>query len=302
MAPGYFVPESNRDRPRTETVDALMLLLPADEVLRVALQTSRFEQSFNVFKFGHVLITDKAIYAAKNKMFGSPKLNVRIDLTAITGFGVGPLYGVGPTWQIEFEGRLAGFFYVQHGPDAEMIGDILGRSLGALSDPDLDHFNRSLDASNRAPSGDLGKEMSPAQVTAEAQKIRRMVATGDLQEAWDRRVALGYGVPSDDVTQADRFWIDADPAIAALKLGLKDHPMVAMCCGVAESNADLRDPEQANAVEEFNHLYHGVPEATDFASLPNSEEDSLLAVPRRRVRASHARLRKPGRSPGRYAR
>ena len=143
------------------------------------------------------------------------------------------------------------------GSDAENIGEILGRSLAALNDPSLDAFNRAIDASRQAPPGDLGKSLTPSQVEAESQAIRGLVAAGGLQAAWDRRVALGYGVPPNDVSQSALFWLDADPAIAGLKLGLKDHPMVAMCCGVAESNANRDDPEQDRAVREFNRLYHG---------------------------------------------
>jgi hypothetical protein len=99
--------------------------------------------------------------------------------------------------------------------------------------------------------------MTPAQVSEEVANLRALVASGRLQEAWDRRVVLGYGVPDDGVSQVDRFWINADPAIAALKLGHKAHPMVAMCCGVAESDVDRSDPEQVHAVELFTHLYHG---------------------------------------------
>jgi hypothetical protein len=42
-----------------------------------------------------------------------------------------------------------------------------------------------------------------------------------------------------------------------LKLGQRDHPMIAMCCGVAEQSWNRGDPEQTAAVREFHKLYHG---------------------------------------------
>lgn|GEM_PF-7019597 len=278
-APGYFVPtEGNFARP--EVVSAIAAGIPRGETIRAALGWSRFEFGYRKIGQAYIIITDKAIYAAKDKVFGKAKPDVRVALESINEIGRGPLYGVGPTWSVQFMAPGLGFFYVSNGEDAEQVFDILGRSLRGLTDPDMDHFNRGIDAGRAAPAGDAGKAMSATEVSQEASRIRSLVAAGSLQEAWDRRVELGYGVPSEGVPQADRFWIDADPAIAALKLGYKDHPMVAMCCGVAESNADVRDPAQAEAVELFNRLYHGAPPPSEVAPLPTSAVDPLNTVNR----------------------
>jgi hypothetical protein len=106
-------------------------------------------------------------------------------------------------------------------------------------------------------SGNIGKTLTPEQVVHESRRMREQVASGDLRSAWDRRVQLGWGVSTSGVPQADRFWLDAAPAIAALRLGLKGDPMIAMCCGVAEREQDYSDPEQRAAVEEFNKLFFG---------------------------------------------
>jgi hypothetical protein len=254
MNASHFEPDG-ADRPRRDALITLNRLVPAGETLRAALQSHRFEDGIHTFRLGHVLITSKAIYAAKDRLFGSPKLNVRVPLDGVSRTGVGPLYGVGPTWQVAFQGRQSGFFYVSNGRDAETIGEILGRSIGAMTDPDLDQLNRSIDAARQAPPGNKGKSLTSQRVSVESREIRARIEAGDLQGGWDRRVVLGYGLPLTDIPQVDQFWIDAAPAIAALKLGLKDHPMVAMCCGLAEQNADLGDPEQASAVAEFHRLY-----------------------------------------------
>ena len=128
----------------------------------------------------------------------------------------------------------------------------------ATTDPDLAQLHRGIAAGDAQPPGELGKTLTPAQVIDESRRMRQQVASGDLRSAWDRRVQLGYGVPSNGIPQADRFWLDAAPALAALRLGeLKDHPMVPMCCGMAEQGHDHRDPQQREAVEEINKLFFG---------------------------------------------
>ena len=94
MVSGYFVPQGNSIP--EETVERLSALLPGNEVVRVAMRTTRFERTFTTIQHGFVMITSKAIYASKERLFGSPKLNVTVPLDGISAFSVGPLYGVGP--------------------------------------------------------------------------------------------------------------------------------------------------------------------------------------------------------------
>jgi hypothetical protein len=144
----------------------------------------------------------------------------------------------------------------KHKQDSDAKRTVSNAMAGA-ADSDLAQVHRGLAAAQAQPPGQAGKTLTPAQITGESRRMRQQVAAGDLRSVWDRRVQLGYGVPSDGVSQPDLFWLDAAPAIAALRLGLKDHPMVAMCCGMADSNQDRGDPEQRAAVEEFTRLFHG---------------------------------------------
>lgn len=119
----------------------------------------------------------------------------------------------------------------------------------------LTQLDRTTSRMKQSPN--IGKGLTVAQIIGESRNIRQQFTSGNLRAAWDRRVELGFGVPSDGVPQADRFWLDAAPAIAALRLGIKDDPIVRMCCGTAERNFDRSSPEQCAAVEEFNRLFFG---------------------------------------------
>jgi hypothetical protein len=122
-------------------------------------------------------------------------------------------------------------------------------------DADLAQLRRAVALAEAQPAGDLGKALTPAQVIAESRQMRSQVAAGQLQSVWGRRLELGSGVSAQGVPQSDWFWLNAAPALAALRLGLKDHPMVAMCCGVAEQARNRDDAEQSAAVAEFNRLF-----------------------------------------------
>ncbi len=122
-------------------------------------------------------------------------------------------------------------------------------------DPDLAQLRRAVALAQSQPAGDLGQTLTPAQVVVESRRMRNQLAAGQLQSVWGRRLELGTGVSPQGVPLPDWFWLNAAPAIAALRLGLKDHPMVAMCCGVAEQARNRDDAEQSAAVAEFNRLF-----------------------------------------------
>lgn len=122
-------------------------------------------------------------------------------------------------------------------------------------DPDLAQLHRAVALVEAQPAGDLGKTLSPAQVISESRQMRSQLASGQLQGVWGRRLELGTGVSPQGVPQPDWFWLNAAPALAALRMGLKDHPMVAMCCGLAEQARNRDDAEQSAAVAQFNRFF-----------------------------------------------
>jgi hypothetical protein len=239
-------------------VDALVPLLGTTERIRLALFTRYVSTDAFKAKGAVVLITDEALYAFKDKLFGKPKIDLRVPLEDIDYVNSEPFDGAAfPAWIVTWRAGAVGSFLVSTADGASTAASTLSLGAGATRDADLAQFQRALDLGRQLQPGDDGSSLSAEQVVLESRSVRQMIADGRHQEAWARRVQLGYGVPSDGVPQADRFWIDAAPATAALQLGWKDHPMVTMCCGMAESNLDPRDPEQQAAVAKFNRLYHG---------------------------------------------
>lgn len=205
-----------------------------------------------------MVVTNTEVVVGKKGMFG-PRIVFRAPVTDLVRYGVGIQGGHGPLWEYAVslaDGGTVAFLF-RTSDAAESIATCVNDAVGGAKDPDVDRFNRGMRMSRAKPPGELGKELTPAQVIVEARRAREQLARGDYGVLWERRIELGYGVTDEDVPQADRFWLDAAAAIAALRIGQKEHPMVAMCCGVAESNVDRSDPEQVEAVRLFNHLYFG---------------------------------------------
>ena len=206
-----------------------------------------------------LLVTDQEVVLGKKGTLGGPRVAFRAPIENFERYGVGLQGGHGPLFEYACamsDGSSIAFLF-RTSDAAETIAEVVNRAVGGARDPDMDELNRALKQSQAQPPGDVGEELTAPEIIVEARRAREQFDRGDYDSLWARRVELGYGVGDDGVPQADRFWLDAAPAIAALRLGLKDHPMVAMCCGVAQSGHDRSDPEQVEAVALFNRLYHG---------------------------------------------
>ena len=130
----------------------------------------------------------------------------------------------------------------------------LGRDT-AGADPDLMKLRRELAAADEQPAGEVGKGLSAGRLGSELDQFVEWFEAGDLDAVWVRRLQLGYGVNTDQLDQPSRFWFNALPALAALRLGHKDHPFVATCCGLADQICDPSDAQQAAAKRDFEAMY-----------------------------------------------
>ena len=124
-------------------------------------------------------------------------------------------------------------------------------------DPDLDRAMRGMDAARRQPTGEVGKTMTVDQVRSESIRLRQGLANGEYRKVWQRRIELGYGVPTEGVPQHDYFWLNAAPALAGLALGdeSRAHPFLATCCGLAEQAVDTADAEQVDTARKINDAF-----------------------------------------------
>lgn len=121
--------------------------------------------------------------------------------------------------------------------------------------PGSPDVHRVMAAATDAPVSNVGDDLSPAQVVDEAHRLRQLLAANRNNEVWARRVQLGYGLQLDAVDRSAAFWVNAAAALAALRSGQKDHPMVAMCAGVCEAYLDPADAEQMSAKDEIYQRY-----------------------------------------------
>lgn len=81
---------------------------------------------------------------------------------------------------------------------------------------------------------------------------------GGIEKAvWERRLALGYSLGRGLAEPGDWFWINALPALAALDLGLKEHPFVATCAAYADEVANQLDDGHMEALNEIKQRFFG---------------------------------------------
>ena len=88
--------------PREDAIAALTHSLANGEIPLVGASTTHFEFGFHKTGLATLLVTNQRIIVAKDKMFGKAKPAVSVDLSDLASTGCGPLYGVGPTWEVHF--------------------------------------------------------------------------------------------------------------------------------------------------------------------------------------------------------
>lgn len=114
--------------PDGTVVDSISAAIPSGQQVLLACRTVRFEFNFAVFEHGGtVVLTNQALIFAKERLFGRPKADRIIPLQEITSTGVGPLLGVGPTWEVTFSAnrRAQGTMYIRWPQDAEQVEAVL---------------------------------------------------------------------------------------------------------------------------------------------------------------------------------
>jgi hypothetical protein len=101
------------------------------------------------------------------------------------------------------------------------------------TDPDLERLNRALEAIDAGPSGKEGAELKGDLDSLRAWMKARFDA-GDYDAVWSRRAALGLSLTQQEASPETWFWVNALPALAALREGERHHPLIATAAGYAE--------------------------------------------------------------------
>ena len=128
--------------------------------------------------------------------------------------------------------------------------------LAAAEAPDLAHLHRRVVGTDaRQPVGNAAAAMSSRELGAESRWLRQELDTGHDDSCWRRRCELGFALQTEGMDQPDQFWLDAAPALAALRLGSHEHRLARLCASSADRLADWADPQQVTAVEELSQYF-----------------------------------------------
>jgi hypothetical protein len=128
-------------------------------------------------------------------------------------------------------------------------------------DPDLERFHRVMKAVDEAPpSGKEGASMAGGDIEATGAWMANRFAAGDYEAVWHRRLELGLGLSGDKVDTEKWFWLNAHSALAALRLGAKDHPLVSTAAGFADQaywQLSNQNDQVREAMGEINERFFG---------------------------------------------
>jgi hypothetical protein len=133
------------------------------------------------------------------------------------------------------------------------ITELVKASRKTSADPDLETSHRSRALVEAEP--DCDTESSDGWTPGDYAHLVAWMRGAKPRDVWERRVALGYRLQQNDAVQKDWFWVNALPALAGLRLGLKEHPFVAMCAGIADQTVDRGNAYQMKAITEINQQF-----------------------------------------------
>lgn len=133
------------------------------------------------------------------------------------------------------------------------ISELVKASRTTSVDPDLETSHRSIALVEAEP--DCDTESSDGWTPADYARLVTWMRGVTPWDVWERRVALGYRLQQSNAAQKDWFWVNALPALAGLRLGLKEHPFVATCVGIADQTVDPSNAYQMKAMTAINQQF-----------------------------------------------
>ena len=97
--------------------------------------------------------------------------------------------------------------------------------------------------------------------------MRRAFNAGNYAPVWEHRLRLGYEFGQHDIGDREWFWLNAYPALAALRARVRadsaspapgqHHPFVATCAGYADDVHRGLGEEEARANAEISQRFFG---------------------------------------------
>ena len=234
------------------------LRLPAGDWVQIAGRAIRFEHGFeNSGSSAAVyMVTTKAIYASREKLFGKWKDMAAVLITEVSSQGFSTV-GRWTSYTAQTrQGRLA--ITVTSQEEAEAIAQAvkdayLHETTGLpLFRPDSPEFVASDPQRTARESASATADGLIALVA----KFKNTYAQGDSQGIWAARLRYGYDISEDRFERrSDWFWFNAYPALSGLNLGKERGAPLSTFCGLAEQASDRNDPEQRRVVDEIKARY-----------------------------------------------
>jgi hypothetical protein len=129
------------------------------------------------------------------------------------------------------------------------------------SDPDIENFYRGVEAAEAGPPRhEEGADLNASDVESLQRWMSDQFDAGQYDAVWSRRVALGYSLAQEDAPAETWFWVNALPALAALRTGERHHPLVATAAGFADqAHRSLKGQSDAvdSVMSEINERFFG---------------------------------------------
>lgn len=97
----------------------------------------------------------------------------------------------------------------------------------------------------------------PADPAGLEQWMAREYAKGNYAAIWQHRLSLGLGYERADTPDRTWFWLNAYPALSALRTDGKGHPLVSTCAGYADQVHRQLGPDERAANDEIARMFFG---------------------------------------------
>lgn len=93
---------------------------------------------------------------------------------------------------------------------------------------------RAFDALDSGEMGRVGNDMTGADIAPFAAWVEERFDAGDYASIWTRRLTMGYGLAQHDADLTTWQLLNARCAVAAIRIGQKQHPLTSTCAGFAD--------------------------------------------------------------------